>query len=102
MTDAPLVSVVTPTWHRHDLLLNRCVPAVQAQTHPAVEHVIVSDGPDENLATQFRSPLPATQRQDIRQGHRFPVWYYELPHHDPGEHWGAAARRAGIELSAGA
>lgn len=45
----PLVSVITPTWNRHDLLLTRCLPSVQAQDYPAVEHVIISDGPDEDL-----------------------------------------------------
>jgi hypothetical protein len=30
VTDLPLVTVVTPTWDRHDLLLGRCIPNVQA------------------------------------------------------------------------
>ncbi len=44
-----LVSVITPTWNRHDLLLNRCIPSVEAQTYPDIEHIIVSDGPDPDL-----------------------------------------------------
>lgn len=42
----PLISVITPTWQRPDLLLDRCVPSVQMQTYPNVEHVIVHDGPE--------------------------------------------------------
>ncbi|RMH11296.1 MAG: glycosyltransferase family 2 protein [Gammaproteobacteria bacterium] len=41
------VSVITPTVpSRRDLLLNRCIPSVKAQTIP-VEHIIVCDGPLE-------------------------------------------------------
>ena len=46
----PKVSVVTPTWRRARLLLNRCIPSVQAQTYRGeIEHIIVSDGPDPAL-----------------------------------------------------
>jgi glycosyltransferase involved in cell wall biosynthesis len=39
-----LVSIVTPTIPgREDLLLDRCIPSVRAQTWPDVEHVVVSD-----------------------------------------------------------
>lgn len=47
----PLVSVITPTWQRHELLFSRAIPAVQAQTYPTVEHLVVSDGPDPELAS---------------------------------------------------
>jgi glycosyltransferase involved in cell wall biosynthesis len=47
----PKISVITPTWQRRELLLNRCVPSVRAQSYDGeIEHVIVSDGPDEALA----------------------------------------------------
>jgi glycosyltransferase involved in cell wall biosynthesis len=45
----PLVSVVTPTWKRPNLLINRCIPSVWAQTYSPLEHLIVSDGPDPDL-----------------------------------------------------
>src|SRR5262252_1881600 len=45
----PSVDVVTPTWERHDVLLNRAIPSVQAQTYPNVRHIVVSDGPDMEL-----------------------------------------------------
>jgi glycosyltransferase involved in cell wall biosynthesis len=81
------VSVITPTWQRHDLLLNRCVPSVAAQDYPAVEHVIVSDGPDPALRDKLAG-LPG-------------VRFEELPEHDPAARWGHWARLHGIELAKG-
>jgi glycosyltransferase involved in cell wall biosynthesis len=81
----PLVSVITPTWQRHDILLKRCIPSVQAQTYPNVEHVVVSDGPDPELHS--------TAPDDVR--------YAEVSHHDPGVRWGHWARLAGIGLAHG-
>lgn len=47
----PKISVITPTWQRRELLTSRCVPSVLAQDYAGeIEHVIVSDGPDEALA----------------------------------------------------
>jgi glycosyltransferase involved in cell wall biosynthesis len=83
------VSVITPTWQRADLLLGRCVPAVQAQTYPNVEHVIVSDGPDPELAARIPAVGPTV----------VPIRFEELPAH--GGHWGIDARLRGIELAAG-
>jgi hypothetical protein len=46
----PKISVITATWQRRELLLNRCIPSVLAQDYDGeIEHVIVSDGPDETL-----------------------------------------------------
>ncbi len=91
----PLCSVITSTWHRHDLLFSRCIPGVQAQTYPAVEHVIVSDGPDLELYRKLR----VLSR---------PKLLYEpaivpdcLPEHDPAPHWGHHARLRGLELARG-
>lgn len=44
----PLVSVITPTWERRDLLLE-AIESVRQQTYRPLEHVIVSDGPDAAL-----------------------------------------------------
>jgi len=47
----PRISVITPTWQRRELLTGRCIPSVLAQDYDGeIEHVIVSDGPDEALA----------------------------------------------------
>lgn len=83
----PLVTVVTPTWGRHDLLLGRCVPSVHGQSYRELEHVVVSDGPDAGLAMSL-SEWPR-------------VRYHELPDHDPVRHWGGPARRRGIEVARG-
>lgn len=81
---AARISVVTPTWRRNDLLLERCIPSVRAQTHPAVEHIIVSDGPDEELRRRIEA---------------LPVRFSELPEHDDGSYYGHRARMRGIELA---
>lgn len=84
---APLVSVITPTWQRHDSLFDRCIASVESQPYKPVEHIIVSDGPDEFLRT-----------------YKFPkhVRYYELPEHTPANgRWGTAARLLGIDKSKG-
>lgn len=60
----PGVSVVTPTWRRNVLLLNRAIPSVRAQIYPGeIEHIVVSDGPDPALAAQLPGlhELPAHQ-----------------------------------------
>ena len=93
----PLVSVITPTWQRHDLLTGRCIPSVTAQTYIPVEHVIVSDGPDQRLQSTITN---------LVRGHRGTqsgAWikFEELPAHDQGVHWGHWGRLRGIDLAAG-
>jgi glycosyltransferase involved in cell wall biosynthesis len=91
----PLVSVITPTWgQRHEKLVNRCIPSVQAQAYPKVEHVIVSDGPDYKLSSlmlELMSGSAFTHRTE----------FSSLKEHDPEPHWGHHARLRGIEMSAG-
>jgi glycosyltransferase involved in cell wall biosynthesis len=86
----PEVSIITPTWQRHDLLLNRCIPSVQAQTFGRVEHVVVSDGPDPELREKMRHQME-------EGGFTHPVTFYELP-----EHKGRCeARMTGISMAQG-
>ena len=84
----PLVSVITPTWQRHDLLRKRCIPSVKVQTYAhLLEHIVVSDGPDIDLVW----PLATAQ-----------VRYLQLPEHDPSpDNWGSAARNFGYEQARG-
>lgn len=92
----PLVSVITPTWDRHDWLLNRCVPSVQAQTYPNVEHIIISDGPDPFLKEHFGNLVQPRMMPKIR--------YYETDAHMGvfgGVQYAAPQRRWGTELAAG-
>lgn len=44
-----LVSVVTGTYNRHELLLG-AIENIRAQTYRPLEHIIVADGPDDDLA----------------------------------------------------
>jgi glycosyltransferase involved in cell wall biosynthesis len=94
---APLVSVITPTWQRHSLLTGRCIPSVTAQTYIPVEHVIVSDGPDQRLRSTIASLIRC------HRGTQSGAWikFEELPEHDPDPHWGHWARLRGIEVAAG-
>lgn len=85
--DPPLVSVITPTWRRHDLLLERCIPSVEAQDYPLLEHVVVSDGPDPELAAA------------LAQGRHPRVRFSQLAQHDPASHYGHRARMAGIDIA---
>lgn len=87
----PLVSVITPTWHRHDLLLDRCVASVQAQNYAVIEHIVVSDGPDpalQDLFERFSADFPL-------------VRYFELSTHPEGKHWGIPARLVGLDHARG-
>lgn len=93
MTDEmPLVSVITPTWQRHKMLLRRCIPSVQAQGYPRVQQVVISDGPDPELAAKLSMPWLDGWKD---------LLYRELPVHDEEQHWGAAVRNAGLALAAG-
>ena len=86
----PLVSVISPTWQRHEWLFDRCIASVQKQEYRNVEHVIVSDGPDPELALKLAA-LPTT---DI------PVLFKQLGD-NPDRRWGTRARRAGLEIATG-
>lgn len=83
------VSVITPTWRRTGLLVDRCIPSVRAQTWPNVEHVVVSDGPDPGLFRKVRAEHPD-------------IVFAELPQHLDGPvDYGSRARNRGLELATG-
>lgn len=94
----PLVSVITPTWQRYDLLLGRCMPSVAAQSYGHIEHIIVSDGPDPGLAERM-AKVTAWAGDSVR--------FQELPAHGirwgdaPAARWGVDARLCGIEMAKG-
>jgi glycosyltransferase involved in cell wall biosynthesis len=84
----PTCSVITPTWQRHGLLLQRAIPSVAAQDYQALEHIIVSDGPDPVLAAGRDGGFDRNVR------------FEELPEH-PDAQWGHHARLHGIDLAKG-
>lgn len=91
-----LVSVITPTWQRHDALLDRCMPSVFSQTYPAVEHVIVSDGPDRKCAERVSLDL---WRRPLKTR---PVQFDALFEHiDGAVDYGSRARNRAIGLAEG-
>lgn len=91
----PMVTIITPTWGRHDLLLERCIPSVQAQDYPYVQHVIVSDGPDLLLAGKILRYL------ETEGNARHQVMFCQLPDRPPGMAYGGRPRRYGIESAIG-
>lgn len=74
----PLASIVTPTHARHDLLLNRCIPSVQVQTHQPVEHIVVSDR-DDILRARIKEEAPHVRFIEIND-----VWRNETSERSTG------------------
>ena len=83
-----LVSVITPTHERHDLLL-RAIRSVDAQEYRPIEHIVVSDGPD------------AAVRQLDGYGGFVRVIELGRNWHSISGGWGAEARMAGTLLARG-
>ncbi len=91
-----LVSVITPTWRRHETLMERCTQSVFRQTHSHVEHVIVSDGPDADLADLLAKDLWRRPRKTR------PLTFDALTEHIDGPiDYGSRARNRGLELATG-
>ena len=90
--DQPLVSVITPTWQRHNLLIDRCMYSVMNQTYPFIEHVIVSDGGDPQLLAEL-------ERLELIDDEN--VIFAQLPNDLRGGRWGSVPRQHGVELSKG-
>jgi len=82
-----LVSVITPTWQRHHLLLQRAIPSVRTQSHTRIQHIVCSDGPDETL-------------QDLLALE--PLVYIQVPIHDTRpNNFGSIARNHALRYATG-
>lgn len=79
MGTKPLVSIITPTWRRHSLLLET-IQNVREQAYPNLEHVLVSDGTDHALVWELAQHgiMPYLPMD----GQRVPVRFVEL-----GRNW---------------
>jgi glycosyltransferase involved in cell wall biosynthesis len=79
----PLVSVITPTKgaDRYEVIFERCVPSVQAQTYQPVEHLIVSGEHSPNLRDQCDAAG---------------VIYWEADESEPMRDVGSRARNFGV------
>lgn len=91
MTQPKLAAVITATWQRQGMLLTRCIPSVQAQGYPRTEHIVVSDGPDPELAAKLSQPWLDGWAN---------LWYRELPEHSPEPHYGHLARAEALKWTA--
>jgi hypothetical protein len=69
--EEPLVSVVIPTYDRGELLLNRAIPSVLAQTYEKIEIVVVGDCAPEDTGRQL------AELDDAR------ISYQNLPYRGP-------------------
>jgi glycosyltransferase involved in cell wall biosynthesis len=73
-----LVSVVTGSWQRHALLLE-AIENIRQQTYRPLEHVVVSDGPDEALCDLIREQAyESVARFDDDDPRRVPLRFVEL------------------------
>lgn len=85
----PLVSVITPTWQRHDSLLDRCIPSVRAQTYQGhIDHWVVSDGPDAVLWDRIQEQRSIWKNDDLW----YRLLYRWLGDHDPNVRFGNRCR----------
>lgn len=74
----PLVTAVIPTWQRPELLAET-VQHIREQDYPNVEHVVVSDGPDDVLDDMLVDDISAHYG---RTDAEYPVHWYQL-----GRNW---------------
>jgi glycosyltransferase involved in cell wall biosynthesis len=51
----PLISIITPTWNRAELLTTRTLPSLIRQTYPRWEAVVVGDACTDDTATRIAS-----------------------------------------------
>lgn len=79
MPERKLVSVVTGTYQRHDLLLD-AIENVRQQTYRPLEHVIVADGPDAALA-EIVDLVACDQDLEPDQSRAVPIRFVELGFH---------------------
>lgn len=70
-----LVSVVTGTYNRHELLLG-AIENVRQQTYRPLEHVIVADGLDSDLARQVR--IVNGEQAERAPYYRVPITFQQL------------------------
>lgn len=98
----PLLSVITPTWQRPELLAET-VAHLREQTYRPMEHVIVSDGPDSALAREVK----ILQGEDVERpkAARVPIRFIQLGRNftteGPANSFGIGAITAGLLLARG-
>jgi glycosyltransferase involved in cell wall biosynthesis len=94
----PLVSVITPTYRRALSTVDGCVDSVFGQTYPAIEHIIVSDEPNRELAEHVSLDL---WRRPLKTRPLVFDQLYTVHHEGEAVDYGSRARNRGIELARG-
>ncbi len=51
----PEITIITPTWKRPIEIIERCIRSVDSQTHEDWEHIICSDGYEENVEAHINA-----------------------------------------------
>ncbi|MFM7413266.1 MAG: glycosyltransferase family 2 protein [Planctomycetota bacterium] len=70
MPDRPVISIVTPTFNRREVLA-RALDSVRAQTVVDFEHIVVDDGSEDGsveMCRRFGDPRIRVHRLDARRG----------------------------------
>jgi glycosyltransferase involved in cell wall biosynthesis len=80
VSERPLVSVIIPTWQRHDLLVD-CLANIREQSYPNVEVVVVSDGQDDWIEDFATEDIAEWYGQRHLRG-AYPVRWYQC-----GRNW---------------
>lgn len=76
----PLVSVIIPTYNRAQLLLERSIPSVLAQTHADLELIVIGDHCTDETELAMRTVTdPRVRFKNLPERGRYPE--------DPGRRW---------------
>lgn len=106
----PLVTVVTSTWRRPTTIRDHACRSVAAQTYPNIQHLVVSDGPDDDETRNILSSLgysgdAGSMRRYVALGQNWSVTALQAGYGgNTGAlgGFGATARLTGSLLAAGA
>lgn len=83
----PLVSIVTATYNRAELLIDRCVRSALAQTYRNIELIVVGDGCDDDTAKRMAEVTdPRVRFVNLDRRETYPD--------DPTQRWELAGAKA--------
>lgn len=71
MTDAPLVSIITPSFNRADLI-GETFASIQRQTYPHWEHLVIDDGSTDDTRAVAQQHAQEDERIRLMQRDRAP------------------------------
>ena len=68
----PLVSVIVPTHNRREILLDRALPAIAAQTYPFIETVVAAHGCTDGTEIAVHARYPGVRVLRVPKTARYP------------------------------